>query len=195
MLYNCRCNRLDSRATAAADGFLQNPPRPLRTIGRLATLFILLQTGCIQPAVHHEISVQADETAIGDYLDMLYEFSKADASHQETMYERVSTAAVLDPSATNRVQLALLKAWPDHPGYNPEAARQMLQTALAQRYELEPAVADLADIYLLIIEQQLQATNRNRTLTGELDEARSKLEALTTIERTVETAPRAEASP
>jgi hypothetical protein len=71
----------------------------------------------------------------------------------------------------------------------------MLQTALAHRYELEPAVADLADIYLLIIEQQLQAANRNRTLTGELDEARSKLEALTTIERTVETAPRAEANP
>jgi hypothetical protein len=196
--YNCRCNRPDSRPPGTADGFLQNPAyhRPWRAIGPLAALFILLQTGCMQPAVHHEISVPAtDEATIGDYLDMLYQFSNADAPHQQALYERVSTAAVLNPTAANRVQLALLKAWPDHPGYNPEAARQMLQTALAQRYELEPAVASLASVYLLIIEQQLQAGNRNRILTGELEEARSKLEALTTIERTVETAPRAEAGP
>ena len=148
----------------------------------------------MQPAVHHEISVAGTgETAVDGYLGMLYQFSNADTAHREAMYERVSTTAVLNPTASNRVQLALLKAWPGHTGHNPEAARQMLQTALTQYYELEPAEANLARVYLLIIEQQLQAANRDRMLTSELEEAHSKLEALTTIERTVETPPRAEA--
>ncbi|HEX5057444.1 MAG TPA: hypothetical protein VFX02_13235 [Gammaproteobacteria bacterium] len=177
---------------------MQNPQhrRRWRTADRLVALLILLQAGCMQPAVHHEISAPAaDKTAVSDYLDMLYQFSNTDAAHQEALYESVSTRAVLDPSASNRVQLALLKAWPGHPGHNPEAARQMLQTALEQHYELEPAVASLARVYLLIIEQQLQAANHDRMLTSELEEARNKLEALTTIERTVETSPRAEAGP
>lgn len=174
--YNCRYNR------------------PAK---RLVVFLILLHAGCVQPSVQNEISVNAkDETTVGGYLGMLQQFGNGDGRHQAALYERVSTAAVLDPTASNRVQLALLKAWPGHPGHNPEAARQMLETALAQHYELEPEVAGLARVYLLIIEQQLQAVNRNRVLTSELEEARSKLEALTTIERTVETAPpRAEAGP
>lgn len=193
MSYNFRCNRQCSRLQADVDGFLKNPS--WYAAGRLAVLCVLLQTGCMQPAMHHEISVPAEKkTAVVDYLDMLYQFSNANVSQQEALYERVSTAAVLDPTPSNRVQLALLKAWPGHSGHNPEAARQMLQTALAQHYELEPAVASLARVYLLITEQQLQAANRDHMLTSELEEARSKLEALTTIESTVETAPRAEAS-
>jgi hypothetical protein len=124
---------------------------------------------------------------------MLYHFNNADPHDQAALYERISTDAVLEPTAPNRLQLALLKAWPGHLGHNPEAARQMLQTALMHHYELTPEVETLARIYLLLIDQQLQASNRSRTLAAELEEARQKLEALTTIEQTVETqAPRAE---
>lgn len=177
--YNCHCNR-------PGNG------RPLRN--SLPGLILLL-AGCVQPAaVRNESPVTASgETGVGHYLGMLYQFSGADSQDRAALYERVSTSAVLEPTASNRLRLALLKAWPGHPGHNPEAAQQMLRTALIQRQELTPEVENLARVYLLIIDQQQQASNHNRMLTSELEEARSKLEALTTIERTVETTPRAEA--
>ena len=169
---------------------------------RLAVLLLsLLYAGCMStPVVRHESLIAADETADATtadyYLAMLYRFNNADPIDQAALYERVSTDAVLDPTAANRLQLALLKAWPGHPGHNPEAAQQMLQTALMHHYELTPEVENLARVYLLLIDQQLQASNRSRTLAMELEEARQKLEALTTIEQTVETpSPRAEAAP
>jgi hypothetical protein len=150
----------------------------------------------MQPVVRSEspVTVERAVTA-GRHLDTLYRFGNAGPRERAGLYERVSTAAAIEPTASNLLQLALLKAWPDHPGYNPEAARQMLQTALARRDELSPEAQTLAEVHLLIVEQQILSLNRNRVLLSELDEARDKLEALTRIERTVETAPRAEVAP
>lgn len=187
MSYNCRCNR-------PASGLLKNSlPR-----GCVAGFLILLHAGCMQPDLVQSESrfvAAATETTAGRYLDMLYQFGNADAQERAALYERASTAAVLDPSPPNRLQLALLKAWPGHPGYNPEAAQRMLETALLQRHGLTTEMETLARVYLLIVEQQIQAMNRNSLLSSELEEALDKLEALTTIERTVETVPRAEAVP
>lgn len=164
----------------------------------IATFLILLHAGCVQPAIvqseSHDVPA-ASATAAGHYLDMLYQFGNAGPQERAALYERASTAAVLEPTAPNRLQLALLKAWPGHPGHNPETAKQVLETALAQRQELAPEAETLAQVYLLIIEQQILAMSRNRVLSSELEEARHKLEALTAIERTVETAPRAEVVP
>lgn len=199
--YSCRYSRPVRRGPAShSGGGLHRPGNGLsrqdRNGAHAAALLILLLAGCVQPAVQHEIPVIATgNTTAAHYLGMLYQFSNADPQDRATLYERISTDAVLDPTASNRLQLALLKAWPGHPGHNPEAARQMLETALVQRYELTPEVETLARVYLLIIDQQLQASSRSRALATELEEARNKLEALTTIERTVETAPRAEVTP
>lgn len=166
--------------------------------GCIAGLLVLLHAGCMPPAVVQSESrpaAPATGTTAGSHLDALYQFGNAGAQERASLYERASTAAVLDPSPANRLQLALLKAWPGHHGYNPEAAQRMLETALAQRHGLTPETETLARVYLLIVEQQIQAENRIGLLSGELEEARDKLEALTTIERTVETAPRAEVVP
>jgi hypothetical protein len=162
----------------------------------IAIVALLLQAACMPPPRQEASIAPASETIIDSYLTMLYQFSDFDAYDRAVMYERISTGAVLNPTAANRLQLALLKAWPGHAGHNPEAARQMLQTVLVQRYELTPEVENLARVYFLIVEQQLQTTSRNRLLTAELEAARRKIEALTRIERTVETpAVRAEALP
>jgi hypothetical protein len=156
----------------------------------------LLQAACMPPARQENSVVPAAETTVDSYLTMLYQFGNADADERADLYERISTGAVLDPTAANRLQLALLKAWTGHPGHNPEAARQMLQTVLTRRYELSPEVENLARVYFMLVEQQLQASGRNRALAAELEAAHQKLEALTTIERTVETPDtRAEALP
>jgi hypothetical protein len=156
---------------------------------------VLLQAACAPPTRHEDSLAPAAEATVDSHLTMLYQFGNAEANDRAALYERISTGAVLNPTATNRLQLALLKAWPGHPGHNPEAARQMLQTVLVQRYTLTPEEENLARVYFLIVEQQLQASGRNRALAAELDAAHQKLEALTNIERAVEAPTRAEASP
>ncbi len=175
MLYNCRCNKPD----------------------RWFSLLFILLAGCIPPpVVRHENPAGGEPVAADYYLAMLEQFNTADPAARAFLYERISTDTVLEPTASNRLHLALLKAWPGHAGYNPEAAQQMLQSALATDNGLTPGAENLARVYLLIIDQQSQAANRNRVLTTELEEARQKLEALTTIERTVETpVSRADAAP
>jgi hypothetical protein len=157
---------------------------------------VLLQAACMPPARQEDSIAAAADTTVDSHLTMLYQFGNAEAGDRASLYERISTDTVLHPTATNRLRLALLKAWPGHPGHNPEAARQMLQTVLVQRYMLTPEEENLARVYFLIVEQQLQASGRNRALTFELEAARQKLEALTNIERAVEApATRAEALP
>jgi hypothetical protein len=162
----------------------------------IAIVGVLLQAACM-PSTRHEVSAApATEATVDAYLTMLYQFGNADTYSRAALYERISTDTVLNPTAANRLQLALLKAWPGHTGHNPEAALQMLQTVLVQDYALTPEVENLARVYFLIVEQQLQTSGRNRALAAELDAAHQKLEALTNIERAVETpATRAEASP
>jgi hypothetical protein len=177
LLYSCRCNRPASR-------LLRN------------SLLIILLAGCVPPPVVRHENAGANEITADDYLALLYRFNNADAARRTFLYERIATDAVLQPTAPHRLQLALLKAWPGHPGYNPEAAQELLQSALLQDSKLTPGAENLARVYLLIMNQQLQASNHSRALATELEEARAKLEALTTIERTVETpTPRADATP
>lgn len=190
LLYSFRCNKPVSR-------LLSNNLLHAASHGRIALLLVLL-SGCVPPPVvrNENPTFALAETTADYYLEMLYRFNNAAPHDQAVLYERISTDAVLEPTAQNRLRLALLKAWPGHPGYNPEAAQQMLQTALLQNHELTPEVENLARVYTLIIGQQQQALNRSRTLATELEEAHKKLEALTTIERTVETpSPRAEVAP
>ncbi|HEY3488247.1 MAG TPA: hypothetical protein VGL10_09285, partial [Gammaproteobacteria bacterium] len=168
LLYNSPC-KVDSRFFS----------------GALLT-FILLQPGCSYMLQVKKTDTHEQATT-DSLLALLHEFSTADAQDRAATYERISTTAVLEPDAYNRLQLALLKAWPGHPGHNPEAARQMLQTALNARRELTPGTEILAQVYLSLLEQQQQTVNRNRILETELEAARSKLEAMTKIERTVET--------
>jgi hypothetical protein len=162
----------------------------------IAIVAVLLQAACMPTARHEDSAAPVVGTTVDSYLTMLYQFGNAEAYDRAAQYERISTETVLNPTAANRLQLALLKAWPGHSGHNPEAALQMLQTVLVQRYALTPEVENLARVYFLIVEQQLQTSGRNRALTAELEAAHQKLEALTNIERAVETpATRAEASP
>jgi hypothetical protein len=162
----------------------------------IAIVAVLLQAACMPPVRHEESAVPAAGTTVDSYLIMLHQFGNAEAYNRAAQYERISTDTVFNPTAANRLQLALLKAWPGHAGHNPEAALQMLQTVLVQRYALTPEVENLARVYSLIVEQQLQSSGRNRVLAAELEAARQKLEALTNIERDVETpATRAEVLP
>jgi hypothetical protein len=142
------------------------------------------------PACKYLLAKAGDTpSTTGTYITLLHRFGDADAEDRGRLYERISTDAVLQPTASNRLRLALVKAWPDHSGHNLESARQLLESALAEHPKLTAEEKTLAGLYLLVVAQQQQSRRRTHTLASELQDALHKLEALTRIERAVEPIP------
>ena len=112
------------------------------------------------------------------------------------------------------MRFGLVLAIPGHPESNPELAQSILREVLAQTILLTPAEISLAVIHLNSVERQIianfeterlrastsraaqsqqQATAQrlaaaeaeNRRLLRELEEAEQKLEAITSIERSI----------
>jgi hypothetical protein len=128
---------------------------------------------------HHEESLL-------NLLGLLDDFNHADTRGRATIYEQVSTTAVLEPTTANRLALALLKATPGHHGYNLESAQTLLNTALDDTNALSTGVTRFARIYVRSVTEQRKLAQRNRQLRAELADAKSKLDALTEIEREVD---------
>lgn len=127
-----------------------------------------------------------NEEQLLNLLGLLDDFNGADTGGRTTIYEQVSTTAVLEPTAANRLALALLKATPGHHGYNLESAQTLLNTVLNDANLLSTGVASFARIYTRSVGEQQKLAQRNRQLRAELADAKSKLEALTEIEREVD---------
>jgi hypothetical protein len=154
-------------------------------------LMVSLVSGCTQlftktaatPPPRQKVHVYTDT-----YLDLLEEFIQGNAKAREEIYEWISTNAVLDSTPQNRLRLALLKALPGHAGHNPAAAELLLQSVLDSS-RIGDNGQKLATVFLAVtIEHQKQA-QQNRTLLAELEEIRKQVNALTTIERTVDAPP------
>lgn len=149
-----------------------------------------------------------------DYLKELYELAAGDPATQAEIFADASAAAALTPGPSTNLRLALVLATPGHAESDPERAQSMLREILAQTELLTPAETWLATIHLKDMESLVvangearrlrQASSRaartgqraisqrlatveaeNRRLRSELAEAEQKLEAITTIERSI----------
>jgi len=148
------------------------------------------------------------------YLVELRALAAGDPATQAEIFADADAAATLTPGPSSQLRLGLILATPGHAQANPEQAQQLLREALAEPLLLTPAEIALATIHLnsaeqLIIAQtearrlrasgsraartQEQATSQrlatveaeNRRLRRELEDAENKLEAITTIERSI----------
>jgi len=148
------------------------------------------------------------------YLDAMHKLASRDPATQAEVYANSHAAATLTPGPATRLQLALVLGTPGHPESNPEEAQDLLRELLAEPALLTPAELALATIHLHSIEERLKLarvaeqlrgdTSRaasseqaaitqrlavveaeNRQLRQSLDEANQKLEAITTIERSI----------
>lgn len=164
----------------------------------VAALVCSLASGCahfgvVSPSAQPEkpaSSAPDKKNPDAEFLLLTLEaFSKADAVGKAGIYEATSTAAVLDSTAIHRLTLALLKAIPGHHGYNLDSAQQLLRAVLSDPAKLPPGAAYLAGVYLDKIVEQRRLNSQLVLLKAELSEAQKKLEALTEIEREVETQP------
>ena len=149
-----------------------------------------------------------------EYLDELYDLAAGDPATQAEIYADAESGHKLTPGPSTDLRYALVLATPGHPESDPERAQSMLRELLIQTELLTPAEIALATIQLKSVEQvmvvesearrlrsqtsrqartQEEATNQrlanveaeNRRLRRELAEAENKLEAITSIERSI----------
>jgi hypothetical protein len=148
------------------------------------------------------------------YLNELYDLTAGDPARQAEIFADAESGALLTPGPNTELRFGLVLATPGHPESNPEKAQSILREVLAQAALLTPAEVSLATIHLNNVERFIvsnaearrlrDSTSRtarteeqaisqrlasveaeNRRLRQELAAAEDKLEAITSIERSI----------
>lgn len=148
------------------------------------------------------------------YVQELYELVSGDPATQAEIYADAAAAASLTPDTMSRLRFALVLAMPGHSGSDPERAHDILRDLLARPELMTPVEQSLAVIHLQGVEERLVLGAEARRLRAEssraertedaavaqriaaieaenqrlkqsLAEAEQKLEAITTIERSI----------
>ena len=148
------------------------------------------------------------------YLTELYSLVDGDPATQAEIFADAESGARLTPGPQTNLRFALVLATPGHPESDPERAQSILRELLTQTALLTRAEVSLATIHLKSAEEQIvlrsearqlrESTSRaarteeaarnqrlanveseNRRLRRELDDAEEKLEAITSIERSI----------
>jgi len=152
--------------------------------------------------------------AADQYLAELYDLAAGDPATQAEIFADARAGSQLTPGPQTNLRYALVLATPGHAEADPEQAQSMLREILTQTEIMTQAEIALATIHLKSVEQlivtnsearrlrasssratqtQEAATNQrlatveadNRRLRRELAEAEEKLEAITSIERSI----------
>jgi hypothetical protein len=156
----------------------------------------------------------ADDELGGGYLMDMFQMTSGDPATQAEVYADAEAAARLTPTTSSRLRYALVLATPGHAGSNPERAQDILRGLLSEAQLLTPTEVSLATIHLGQVEERLTLNaetrrlraessraasseeravaermaaieNENRQLRQSLQEAQEKLEAITSIERSI----------
>lgn len=149
-----------------------------------------------------------------EYLRELNELVAGDPNRQADIFADASSAARLTPGPSTSLRLGLVLATPGHPQSDPARARSLLNGALEQTELMTSAEIALATIALNSVNNAIVATSQaallqestsraarseeqaisqrlataeaeNERLRRELEEAEQKLDAITSIERSI----------
>ena len=149
-----------------------------------------------------------------DYLRDLHQLATGDPATQVEIFADAESKSTLTPDPSTNLKFALVLATPGHSETDPARAQSMLRELLTQPELMTPAEISLAEIHLRSVEERIvlttearrlresssraarteeQAINQrlatveaeNRRLRSELEDAEQKLEAITSIERSI----------
>jgi len=152
--------------------------------------------------------------AADDYLAELSDLSSNDPALQAEIFADSQAGAQLTPNPSTKLRYALVLATPGHPESDPQQAQSILRELMAQPALMTPTEVALATIYLKSTEElmllssetrrlrastdraqrtEAAAVNQrlatveaeNRRLRRELEDAEDKLDAITSIERSI----------
>jgi hypothetical protein len=148
------------------------------------------------------------------YLSEIYELVNGDPFTQVEIFSDARSAATLTPDPSSRLRYALVLAAPGHAETDPQQAQSLFRELLSRTELMTPAEIALATIHLKDVEERLvldaearrlRAENaraatteqravsqrigtveaENRRLRQQLSDAEQKLEAITSIERSI----------
>ena len=148
------------------------------------------------------------------YLQELYRLATGDPFTQVEIHADAESAATLTPDTSTRLRYALVLATPGHAAADAQQAQNLLRELLSQTELMTPTEVALATLFLNDVEERIvlgaetrrlrsenaeaQSTEQqaiaqrvqnveaeNRRLRAELEDARQKLEAITSIERSI----------
>jgi hypothetical protein len=148
------------------------------------------------------------------YLQEMYKLVAGDPATQAEIYADARSASTLTPGPSTNLRYALVLATPGHAESNAEMAQSLLRELLTQAPLMTQAEISLATIHLKSVEQLIVANSEvrrlrastsraaqtqeaaasarltnveaeNRRLRQDLEEAEDKLEAITSIERSI----------
>ncbi len=151
---------------------------------------------------------------IEDYVNELGLIASGNSDAQAEAYADATTAARLTPGPSADLRLGLVLAVPGHPNSDPYRAATLLRGVLQQTELLTQGEISLAQLLLASAESQASSSDRNRNLAAandryrqtseresqsrlataeaenarlreQLAEAEAKLDALTSIERSI----------
>ncbi len=148
------------------------------------------------------------------YIEEMYRLASGDPATQAEIYADSEAAASLTPDPSTKLRYALVLATPSHAESDPERAQDLFRELLSQSELMTAAEISLATIHLQQVERSLsleretdrlrveasrnrnseqraieqriaQVEAENRRLRESLTEAEEKLDAITTIERSI----------
>lgn len=148
------------------------------------------------------------------YIQEIYQLSGGDPATQAEIFADAQAAAQLTPGPSTKLRYALVLATPGHAETNPPEAQGIFRELLARAELMTPSEVALATIHLKVVEQQItlgaetrrlrsantraatteeqavaqriaRVESENRRLRRSLEEAEQKLEAITSIERSI----------
>ena len=148
------------------------------------------------------------------YIQEMYQLASGDPATQAEIYADAESGATLTPGPSTKLRYALVLATPGHSGSDPQEAQNMFHDLLSQTDLMTPSETALATIHLKSVEQQIvlgaetkrlrsentraatseeqavaqriaRIESENRQLRQSLAEAEQKLEAITSIERSI----------
>jgi hypothetical protein len=155
-----------------------------------------------------------DGSDLAPYIGEMSQLASGDPATQAEIYADAAAAARLTPDTGSRLRFALVLATPGHPGADPDLAQNILRDLLSQTELLTPVERSLATIHLHEVEERLtlnaearrlrlasvrqddvedaaaaqriaSVESENRQLRQSLAEAEEKLNAITSIERSI----------
>lgn len=161
-----------------------------------------------------EPEVQTVVVSMDTIIAELSALVTVDAETQARIHDDAKAVAAADPLPIAKLRYALVLATPGHAASNPVAARDLLAEILSEPDTLTNTEADLARIYLAhlknlieiqseinalreskieekakaddeLVQQLAAAEARNKKLKKSLKKAEKKLEAITSIERSM----------
>jgi hypothetical protein len=148
------------------------------------------------------------------YVQELYKLASGDPATQAEIFADAEAAANLTPGPSTRLRYALVLSTPGHAGSNPQEAQSIFRDLLAKTELMTPSEIALATIHLNAVEERIvlgaetrrlrsennriatteeqaiaqriaKVESENRQLRRSLEEAEQKLDAITSIERSI----------